>query len=64
LVIFPNLVDNNCQNISEEDRISIMANSLHFADISNQTKKWDVCFIWTEYLYEEFWTQVIITNIG
>ena len=35
----------------------ILSNALHFADISNQTKKWDVCFKWTEYLYEEFWNQ-------
>jgi hypothetical protein len=43
--------------MNEDDRIMIMSNALHFADISNQTKKWDVCFKWTEYLYEEFWNQ-------
>ena len=50
--------------ISEEDKNLIMANVVHFSDISNQTKKWDVCFVWTEYLYEEFWNQVNIITIG
>jgi hypothetical protein len=52
------LVDNPGNSPSEEDKNLIMANVMHFADISNQTKKWDVCFLWTEYLYEEFWNQV------
>jgi hypothetical protein len=43
--------------MTEDDKIMILSNALHFADISNQTKKWDVCFKWTEYLYEEFWNQ-------
>jgi hypothetical protein len=43
--------------MTEDERIMILSNALHFADISNQTKKWDVCFKWTEYLYEEFWKQ-------
>jgi hypothetical protein len=49
----------NPASLTEEDKNLLIANVLHFADISNQTKKWDVCFTWTEYLYEEFWNQVL-----
>jgi hypothetical protein len=49
---------NKIEEITEEDKICLMSNAVHFSDISNQTKKWDVCFKWTEFLYEEFWLQV------
>jgi hypothetical protein len=57
-LIFNNLVDEGC-DITEEDKNHLMANCLHFADVSNQTKKWDVMFKWTEFLYDEFWNQVL-----
>jgi len=51
------LRENDFENISDEDKLALLSNSMHFADISNQTKKWDICHKWTEFLYEEFFLQ-------
>jgi len=51
------LSETNFALIPEEDKLCIMSNAVHFADISNQTKQWDICFKWTEYLYDEFFAQ-------
>ena len=36
------------------DKNLVMFEIFHFADISNQTKPWDVCLKWTELLFVEF----------
>ena len=35
-----------------------MQNLIHWADISNSCKKWDLCLTWTDLLFEEFFFQV------
>jgi hypothetical protein len=54
---FVHLGENNSVLIPEEDKLCIISNCVHFADISNQTKDWAICFKWTEYLYDEFFAQ-------
>lgn len=35
----------------------IIKMAFHFADISNVVKKWEICKIWTDLLYVEFFSQ-------
>lgn len=37
-----------------DDKLECMAFIIHMADISNPTKKWELCFLWTELLFCEF----------
>ena len=37
-----------------EEKLKTLGFLMHMADISNPTKKWDLCFKWTELLFCEF----------
>ena len=39
---------------NEKDKLMIMKMAFHFADFSNVVKKWEICKIWTDLLYVEF----------
>ena len=40
-----------------EEKLFLMGFVVHMSDISNPTKKWDLCFQWTELLFCEFFSQ-------
>jgi hypothetical protein len=42
---------------AESDKQLCMNMGMHIADISNPSKKWDISYKWTEWLYEEFFAQ-------
>jgi hypothetical protein len=42
---------------SGSDKVICLSMGMHIADISNPSKKWDISFKWTEWLYEEFFAQ-------
>lgn len=42
---------------ANSDKQLCMNMAMHIADISNPSKKWDISFKWTEWLYEEFFAQ-------
>lgn len=39
---------------NEKDKVMIIKLSFHLADISNPVKPWDLCKLWTDLLYVEF----------
>ncbi len=41
---------------NEKDKLMIIKMAFHFADISNVVKKWEICKIWTDLLYVEFFS--------
>lgn len=41
---------------SSNDKMLCLDMAIHLADISNTTKKWHLCKIWIDLLFEEFFT--------
>lgn len=39
---------------NEKDKLMVIKLSFHLADISNPVKPWDLCKLWTDLLYVEF----------
>ena len=44
-------------NAADGDKLLAMEMVLHLADISNPTKRWSLCYKWTENLFDEFFKQ-------
>ena len=41
-------------NMRSHDKLFVMSFLAHMADISNPTKRWDICIKWVELLFQEF----------
>lgn len=49
--------DNKLSTAEPNDKLMLISNCVHFADLSNLGKRWEIGFKWSELLFDEFFAQ-------